>query len=96
MAAFEVVNDPTEPPSRIVEVASGVAAGMCGMDSWSSTRVAQFGYWIVEEARGRGLATRAVKLMTDWLFELGAVRVSVTVSPKSGFRSCGPPGRFRP
>jgi RimJ/RimL family protein N-acetyltransferase len=52
---------------------------MCGVDDWSSTDVAQFGYWLAAGARGRGLATRAVKLMTGWLFTLGAARVFVTI-----------------
>ncbi len=41
--------------------------------------MAQFGYWIAADARGRGYATRAVILLTRWLFELGAARVFVTI-----------------
>ena len=41
--------------------------------------MAQFGYWIAEDARGRGYATRAVILMTRWLFDLGAARVFLTI-----------------
>ena len=34
--------------------------------------VGEIGYWVAEPARGRGLATRAVRLATDWaLRELG-------------------------
>ncbi len=82
-ASFEIDNDPTGTAFAIVDVASGEAVGMCGIDSWSNSLVAQFGYWLVEAARGRGLATRAVILMTDWLFELGAVRVFVTVKSEN-------------
>ena len=34
-------------------------------------------------ARGRGLATRAVTLMTTWLLELGAARVFLTIQSEN-------------
>lgn len=74
---------PTGTAFAIVDVATGEAVGMCGIDGWSSTRLAQFGYWLIESARGHGLATRAVTLMTEWLFELGAVRDFVTIKPEN-------------
>ena len=77
--SFEVDNDPTGTAFAIVELASGEPVGMCGLDGWSSTDEAQFGYWLVEAARGRGLATRAVRLMADWLLSLGAGRVFLTI-----------------
>lgn len=77
--SFEVEGDPTGIAFAIVEVASGEPVGMCGLDDWSGTDVAQFGYWLAADARGRGLATRAVTLMTGWLFELGAARVFLTI-----------------
>lgn len=63
----------------IVDAMSGELAGCCGMDDWSKADVAQFGYWLAPGARGRGFATRAVVLMTRWLFELGAARVFLTI-----------------
>ena len=45
------------------------AQACCGVDDWSDEAVAQFGYWIGPEARGRGYATRAVILLTRWLFD---------------------------
>lgn len=77
--AFEVEGDPTGAAFAIVDAASGEPVGMCGIDHWSSTDVAQFGYWLAAGARGRGLATRAATLMTGWLFELGAARVFLTI-----------------
>jgi ribosomal-protein-alanine N-acetyltransferase len=55
------------------------------------------GYWLLPGGRGRGLATRAVRLVTRWCFEaLGLARVailaepsnraSVRVAERSGFR----------
>ena len=76
---FAVSGDPTGVAFAIVDVASGELAGMCGVDGWSSTDVAQIGYWLAAPARGRGFATRAAMLLTDWLFKLGAARVFLTV-----------------
>ena len=63
----------------IVDARTGELAGCCGVDEWSKADVAQFGYWIAPEARGRGLATRAVILFTRWLFDQGAARAFVTI-----------------
>ena len=49
------------------------------MDDWTAEDVAQIGYWLVADGRGRGYATRAVVLLTAWLFGLGAARVFLTV-----------------
>jgi RimJ/RimL family protein N-acetyltransferase len=80
---FEVEGDPTGAAFAIVDAALGEPVGMCGIDHWSSTDVAQFGYWLAPGARGRGLATRAVMLMTGWLFKLGAARVFVTIQSEN-------------
>jgi RimJ/RimL family protein N-acetyltransferase len=63
----------------ITEARSGALAGMCGVDDWSAEDVVQIGYWLAPRARGRGYATRAVILLTRWLFELGAARVFMTI-----------------
>lgn len=39
----------------------------------------QIGYWLAASARTRGYATRAVNLLTSWLFELGAARIFLTI-----------------
>lgn len=49
------------------------------VDGWPSWDVAQIGYWLAPKARGRGIATRAVDGLTSWLFDIGAVRVFLTV-----------------
>lgn len=81
--SFEVGGDPTGVAFLIVDAASSAPVGMCGVDDWSDDDVAQFGYWLAAGARGRGLATRAVKLMTGWLLELGAARVFLTIQSEN-------------
>ncbi|HVQ50551.1 MAG TPA: GNAT family protein [Mycobacterium sp.] len=81
--AFEAGGDPTGAAFAIVDSALGEPVGMCGIDDWSSTDVAQFGYWLAADARGRGFATRAVTLMTGWLFKLGAARVFLTIESEN-------------
>jgi RimJ/RimL family protein N-acetyltransferase len=63
----------------ITEARSGELVGCCGVDDWTDEDVAQLGYWIAADARGRGYATRAVVLLTRWLFDLGAARVFLTI-----------------
>ena len=43
---------------------------------------ATLGYWVVREARGRGVASRALRLVSRWaLRELGLARVQLLVEP---------------
>jgi RimJ/RimL family protein N-acetyltransferase len=58
------------------------------------------GYWLLPSARGRGLATRAVRLVSGWVTtELGITKLRLTTAPdndrsqrvaeRSGFRRLG-------
>jgi RimJ/RimL family protein N-acetyltransferase len=60
----------------------------------------EIGYWVAAEARGRGVATRAVRLLADWArAELGLTRIEILphkdnvpsrrVAEKAGFRDTG-------
>lgn len=62
--------------------------------------VVELGYWVRASARGRGVATRAVRLLAGWAFgELAAGRLQLTTDPanhasqrvaeKAGFRREG-------
>jgi RimJ/RimL family protein N-acetyltransferase len=43
---------------------------------------AAVGYWLAPQARGRGLATQAVRLLAQWAFaELGVARLELTCGP---------------
>lgn len=81
--SFAVQGVPNGVAFAIVDAASGEPVGTCGIDEYSSTDVAQFGYWLAAGARGRGLATSAVTLMTGWLFGLGAARVFLTIQSEN-------------
>jgi len=76
---FVKSGNPTGVAFAVVDAASGELAGLCGVDEWSTAGVAQIGYWLAAAARRRGFATRAVVLLTGWLFQLGAARVFLTV-----------------
>jgi RimJ/RimL family protein N-acetyltransferase len=77
--AFASTGNPAGVAFAITDAGSGGLAGCCGVDAWSKADVAQFGYWLAADARGRGYATRAAILLTRWLFELGAARVFLTI-----------------
>ena len=45
---------------------------------------ATVGYWLLPEARGKGLATRALRLVSHWaLHELGLARVGLLTEPSN-------------
>jgi RimJ/RimL family protein N-acetyltransferase len=77
--AFASAGTPSGVAFAILDESSGELVGCCGVDDWTKEDVAQFGYWIAPNARGRGYATRAAILLTRWLFDLGAARVFLTI-----------------
>jgi RimJ/RimL family protein N-acetyltransferase len=40
-------------------------------------------YWLRPDARGRGLATRAARLLASWAFDLGLQRVQALTAPEN-------------
>jgi RimJ/RimL family protein N-acetyltransferase len=76
---FAATGAPRGVAFAITDGRSGELVGCCGVDDWTGEDVAQLGYWIAAESRGRGYATRAVVLLTRWLFALGAARVFLTI-----------------
>ncbi len=77
--ALAATGTPVGVAFAITDAGIGEVVGCCGMDDWTKEDVAQFGYWLAPGARGQGYATRAVVLLTRWLFELGAARVFLTI-----------------
>jgi [ribosomal protein S5]-alanine N-acetyltransferase len=83
--------------------------GECVGLVWLNVRVAEpttgsVGYWLLRSARGRGLATSAVRLLIDWARrDLGVSNLRLTTDPnnersrrvaeRTGFRQVGVTGR---
>jgi RimJ/RimL family protein N-acetyltransferase len=85
----------------IVDVASDRPVGSVGVH-WldREQRVAEVGYWVARKARGRGVASRAVRLVARWAIESCGIErlqlradvlneASQKVAEKSGFRREG-------
>jgi RimJ/RimL family protein N-acetyltransferase len=54
----------------VADVAGDRALGSISMGVKSADdRVAEIGYWLAREARGRGAMTRALRLISRWAFE---------------------------
>ncbi|WP_367322422.1 GNAT family N-acetyltransferase [Streptomyces sp. HUAS ZL42] len=93
--------DGTSASFRITDAESGTTLGHIGVNE--ITHVfdrALIGYWVLPEARGHGVATRALRLAAHWAFtELGLHRleldhavghdISCRVAERCGFRAEG-------
>ena len=69
----------TALPFLVVDVKGGELLGSVDLHAvdWDDRR-ATIGYWTASEARGRGIATRAVRLLSRWAFDaLGMARVQI-------------------
>jgi RimJ/RimL family protein N-acetyltransferase len=68
-------------PFVIAGATTGTLLGSVGVhDLGLESRPAHVGYWIAAAARGRGVATRALRLVARWVLEdLGQPRVEVHV-----------------
>jgi len=52
-----------------VDAADALLASVALMGIDRSERTGEIGYWVAREARGRGIATRAVRLVREWAAE---------------------------
>jgi [ribosomal protein S5]-alanine N-acetyltransferase len=85
----------------VIAAADGALQGAVGLEVHESPiRHGEIGYWIAAPARGRGIATRAVKLLAGWALEAVALPLveihvlpanapSHAVARKAGFRRAG-------
>jgi len=74
----------TEPPAD--DSLGAVIASRRHRDNY------ELAYLAREEGRGRGLMTRAVRVLCDWLFEQGVGRIEIRTHPTTGPRSASPNG----
>lgn len=98
--------DATSAPMVVVDAATDELLGACGLLDIRDGH-AEIGYWVAAGARGRGVATRGVVLLTAWgLGELGLSEIELLadvrnlpshrVAEKAGYRATGrvpPPAR---
>jgi RimJ/RimL family protein N-acetyltransferase len=67
----------------VVDRDTGALLGSVGFQLLNHSR-ATSGYWVAREARGRGVATRALRLLSRWsLREHGLARVQLIVEPEN-------------
>ena len=83
----------TSSASLFVEVrAENVALGGASLYHVDLAQArAAAGYWVAPQARGRGVATRAVRLLARFAFtELGVARLELTCAPdNAASQRCG-------
>src|SRR4029079_2558817 len=54
------------------------------VDLHSEGRQGEIGYVVAKEARGRGVASRSLRLVTDWALDcLGLLRVELHIDPEN-------------
>jgi len=68
----------------VAEAGTDEARGLAVLLERPQPQVVGIGFWVVPLARGRGLATRAVGLLSRWvLAEAGVARVEAWVEPEN-------------
>ena len=66
----------------VADAASDELLGSIGVHLNQDEGRADVGYWLVPQARGRGVMTRAVGLFSRWIFEtLPVERIEITIEP---------------
>jgi RimJ/RimL family protein N-acetyltransferase len=83
LAGYEQAREGTRAAFAIVEEGSGEFAGFAAL-VWINpdAREAEAGYIVSPRARGRGVAARALRLLTGWaLDELALERVELRITP---------------
>lgn len=72
----------TELHLLVVDLDRDELLGAIGLNRLNDEGVCDLGYWIAREARGRGLAARAIRLFSGWIFaELPVERIEIHAEP---------------
>lgn len=61
----------------ITDAATGALLGNAGLARDVGAAVGKLAYWVAPAARGRGVATRAVRLLIDWAWQCELDRVEL-------------------
>lgn len=67
----------------ITDAATAQLVGSIALDpSLDDREIGEIGYWLGAEHRGKGYASRAVRMITEWGFEIcGLSRIQITTHP---------------
>lgn len=68
--------------------------GLCGLQAEDDDAVTKIGYAVAPHARGQGVATRATRLLIDFSWRIGAIRVGLdayasNTASRAVARKCG-------
>jgi RimJ/RimL family protein N-acetyltransferase len=73
--------DGTREAFAVVDGDNGVVGLALAPRIDREARTAELGYVVMPEARGRGVATEALRMLTDWAFaELGCLRLELLIA----------------
>ena len=74
--------DPKWVGCAITDPASGALLGNIALKIEGRAGEAEASYWVAAEARGRGVASDAVRTLVQWAFEAGSIeRVDLFIAP---------------
>jgi RimJ/RimL family protein N-acetyltransferase len=68
---------------RTFAVADAATDALLGTATVRLFEGGQVGYWLAREARGRGLATEAVRALVAWAYEQGVRHLTLTAHPEN-------------
>ena len=75
------LEDGTRDGFAIEDPETGAFLGLAGLVAIErDENQGEIGYVVVREARGRGVATEALRLLTEWAFASGIVRIELLIS----------------
>lgn len=83
--ALAFVRGDARPEERSFAITSaGIVVGAIGMTVNSTNYRGRIGYWVAAPARGRGICTRALRLLSRWaLEELELQRLDLITDPEN-------------